>query len=129
MKIAIDGTAGSGKGTLSERLSKKLCIPYLDTGLLYRKVAYDYLTKFEFKSNFQLNKKNLMGLLNHSDFKDLNSTELKKDKYGLFASRLAKIPELRNRLNILQIEFIDIMLKKKWWLHFRWKRYWNTNYA
>ena len=36
MKIAIDGTAASGKGTLSEHLSKELKLPSLDTGLLYR---------------------------------------------------------------------------------------------
>ena len=34
MKIAIDGTAASGKGTLSENLSKELKLPRLDTGLL-----------------------------------------------------------------------------------------------
>ena len=43
MKIAIDGTAASGKGTLSEHLSKKLKLPRLDTGLLYRKLAFMYI--------------------------------------------------------------------------------------
>ena len=43
MKIAIDGTAGSGKGTLSYHLSKALKLPRLDTGLLYRKVAFLYI--------------------------------------------------------------------------------------
>ena len=58
MKIAIDGTAGSGKGTLSKRLGKKLNIPYLDTGKLYRKVAFEYLQKFnnEFILNPKLDK-------------------------------------------------------------------------
>ena len=43
MKIAIDGTASSGKGTLSVNLSKELKLPLLDTGLLYRKVAYELI--------------------------------------------------------------------------------------
>ena len=43
MKIAIDGTAASGKGTLSNLLSKALKLPRLDTGLLYRKVAFSYI--------------------------------------------------------------------------------------
>ena len=43
MKIAIDGTAASGKGTLSENLSKYLKLPRLDTGLLYRKLAFMYI--------------------------------------------------------------------------------------
>ena len=42
MKIAIDGTAASGKGTLSYHLSKILKLPRLDTGLLYRKVLFVY---------------------------------------------------------------------------------------
>ena len=40
MKIAIDGTAGSGKGTLSKKIAKKLNFDHLDTGLLYRYLAY-----------------------------------------------------------------------------------------
>ena len=43
MKIAIDGTAASGKGTLSYHLSKTLKLPRLDTGLIYRQVAYLYI--------------------------------------------------------------------------------------
>ena len=38
--IAIDGTAGSGKGTLSKKIAKKLNFDHLDTGLLYRYLAY-----------------------------------------------------------------------------------------
>jgi len=38
--IAIDGTAGSGKSTLAEALSKKLGYTYIDTGAMYRAVAY-----------------------------------------------------------------------------------------
>ena len=39
--IAIDGTAGSGKGTLATNLSKKLNFDHLDTGLLYRIYAFE----------------------------------------------------------------------------------------
>ena len=39
IEIAIDGTAASGKGTLAKKLANKYCYAYLDTGLLYRKVA------------------------------------------------------------------------------------------
>jgi cytidylate kinase len=38
--IAVDGPAGSGKGTLTKRLSAALDFPVLDTGLLYRAVGY-----------------------------------------------------------------------------------------
>jgi cytidylate kinase len=39
MIIAIDGPAGSGKGTLAKRLADHFGLPHLDTGLLYRAVA------------------------------------------------------------------------------------------
>lgn len=44
INIAIDGTAGSGKGTLAKQLAKKLGFGYLDTGAIYRSVAY-YMIK------------------------------------------------------------------------------------
>ena len=41
--IAIDGTAGSGKGTLAKKLAKVLNYDHLDSGLLYRILAYEFL--------------------------------------------------------------------------------------
>ncbi len=38
--ITIDGPSGSGKGTVSKLLAKKLGYKYLDTGALYRAVAW-----------------------------------------------------------------------------------------
>lgn len=38
--IAIDGTAGSGKSTLARALAKRLGYLYLDTGAMYRAIAY-----------------------------------------------------------------------------------------
>ena len=42
-KIAIDGPAASGKGTLAKTLAMALSYDYLDTGTLYRAVARDVL--------------------------------------------------------------------------------------
>ena len=38
--IAIDGPAGAGKSTIAKRLAKELGFKYVDTGALYRTVAY-----------------------------------------------------------------------------------------
>ena len=38
--IAIDGPAGAGKSTIARRLAEKLGYIYVDTGALYRTVAY-----------------------------------------------------------------------------------------
>lgn len=43
--IAIDGPAGSGKGTLARRLAERYGLRHLDTGLLYRAVARLMLDK------------------------------------------------------------------------------------
>ncbi len=111
MKIAIDGTAGSGKGTLSKRLSKKLKIPYLDTGILYRKVAFEYLMKFgnEKIEEDTILTSNIIGLVQFINFDDLNQTDLKKDKIGFFASKIAKISKLRKKLDVLQLNYINNM--------------------
>ncbi len=37
--VAIDGPAGAGKSTVSRELARRLDLPYLDTGALYRAVA------------------------------------------------------------------------------------------
>jgi cytidylate kinase len=38
--IAIDGPAGSGKSTIARRLAERLGLGYLDTGAMYRAVAF-----------------------------------------------------------------------------------------
>jgi len=38
--IAIDGPAGSGKGTVAQQLATKLNYHYLDSGAIYRVIAY-----------------------------------------------------------------------------------------
>ena len=38
--IAIDGPAGAGKSTIARALAKELGYYYVDTGAIYRTVAY-----------------------------------------------------------------------------------------
>lgn len=40
ISIAIDGPAGAGKSTIARRLAKELGFQYVDTGAIYRTVAY-----------------------------------------------------------------------------------------
>ena len=40
INIAIDGLAGSGKSSLAKVIAKKLGYTYIDTGSMYRCVAY-----------------------------------------------------------------------------------------
>ena len=41
--IAIDGPAGAGKSTIAKRLAKELGYVYVDTGAMYRAMAYYFL--------------------------------------------------------------------------------------
>ncbi len=43
INIAIDGPAGAGKSTIAKLVAKKLGYIYVDTGAMYRAIAYDLL--------------------------------------------------------------------------------------
>ncbi|MGI8939029.1 MAG: (d)CMP kinase, partial [Iamia sp.] len=43
--IAIDGPAGSGKSTIAKKLATRLGLEYLDTGAMYRGVAFSALRR------------------------------------------------------------------------------------
>ena len=45
MNIAIDGPAGAGKSTIAKKLAKKLAFVYVDTGAMYRAMAYYFFTE------------------------------------------------------------------------------------
>ena len=114
MKIAIDGTAASGKGTLSENLSKELELPRLDTGLLYRKLAFMYIKSLKLiPIQNTIDNSILKTILNDFDLNDLQPEVLKQDLYGNFASRIGKLHFVRKKLKIIQIEFVEKMKKKK----------------
>ena len=44
ISIAIDGPAGAGKSTIAKKLAKELGFRYVDTGAIYRTVAYFFDT-------------------------------------------------------------------------------------
>lgn len=45
VNIAIDGPAGAGKSTIARRLASELGYIYVDTGAMYRAMAYEFLCK------------------------------------------------------------------------------------
>ena len=114
MKIAIDGTAASGKGTLSNLLSNELKLPRLDTGLLYRKLAFLYIKSVKLiPTQNNIDNSVLKTILNDFNLNNLSQETLKQDLYGNFASRIGKLDFVRNKLKIIQIEFVESMTKKK----------------
>ena len=101
--IAIDGTAASGKGTLAKRISKEFGFAYLDTGKLYRLVAY-IIIKDKINSNDINEVKNRFTNFNFEDI-SLKLSTLKSDEVGKMASLIAGYKELRDILLQYQKEF------------------------
>ena len=106
IKIAIDGTAASGKGTLARKLAKKYGFVHLDTGLLYRKVANELIIKKKDTStNLAYYSFEIARDLN---FLELNKEDLRSEETAKLASLIATYPKLREILNLKQKEFVAI---------------------
>jgi cytidylate kinase len=99
--IAIDGTAASGKGTLAKRLAAHLGYAYLDTGLLYRRVA---LTLLENNTPFDSTEA-AIAAAQSLDPSTLDNPALRSADAGRGASVVAAIPEVRKALDDLQRGF------------------------
>ena len=104
MKIAIDGTASSGKGTLGKNLAEKFNYDYLDTGKLYRLTALKIHNSNISDVKF-LNKKNIEDIISNIDFTKLHSTELIQPHISDLSSKIAKIEFIRSKLLVMQREF------------------------
>ncbi|MBP7710581.1 MAG: (d)CMP kinase [Rickettsiales bacterium] len=101
--IAIDGPSASGKGTLAKKIAAHFDLPYLNTGALYRLVAFRVMEKKIDSSNFENEISNLVKNISESD---LEADELFSEKVGAVASVIAKNPKLRAALFDLQRDFV-----------------------
>ncbi len=98
IKIAIDSPAAAGAGTVAKRISKHYNLLYLDTGKIYRLIAYLKI-KNKKKFNYLLIKKKI----NKLKFKELESKNLLNDKIGTVASVIAKDPVIRKLVHNFQL--------------------------
>jgi cytidylate kinase len=98
--IAIDGTAGSGKGTLARNLSKQLKFDHLDTGLLYRIYAYEYINKKESSNIISVD-------INKWFVENKNLEKLRSEEISEFASKVSQKKQVRDSLIIFQRNFAD----------------------
>ena len=98
--IAIDGTAGSGKGTLAKNLSRKLNFDHLDTGLLYRIYAFESIKegRKELPTKINFNK----WFTNADKLESLRSEEISK-----LASEISQSTEIRKSLVNFQRNFAN----------------------
>ena len=100
MKIAIDSPAAAGAGTLAKALSKHYNLSYLDTGKIYRFIAYLKL-KFPNKFNHKFIKRNIKYL----NIKKLSNKNLLTDEVGTEASKISKVKTIRKMVHSFQINY------------------------
>lgn len=107
--IAIDGPAGSGKSSVSKLVAKNLGFTSIDTGALYRAVAY------YFKSN-EISEENIKSALKNIDLKAKNidgkfnvflngenvTDKIRAEEISKMTSKISKCPEVRYFLLELQ---------------------------
>ena len=98
IKIAIDSPAAAGAGTVAKALSQYYNLYYLDTGKIYRLIAY-YKIKFpkKFNQNFIRNKMKKLRI------EELNNKELISAKIGSSASIIAKNKSIRKLVRSFQV--------------------------
>ena len=91
-------SSAGGAGTLAQSISKHYNLLYLDTGKIYRLLAF---IKIHQKKNF--NKKFLKKKIKTLNFKSLQNTKLLSDKVGTEASLIAKNKNIRKLVHSFQI--------------------------
>jgi len=97
--ITVDGPAGSGKEKISKYIAKKYKLYHLDSGLLYRRLAYE-LEKKNIKT-FQVNK--IKSVIKNVKKLSLRKAKaLRKEQIGKAASEIAKIDFVRDFINSQQ---------------------------
>ena len=112
MNIAIDGPAGAGKSSIAKLVAKKLNYVYVDTGAMFRTMAYYFLTNgidttdenavnekcqaIDITIQYENGEQHIF--LNGADV----SKEIRKEEVGKNASVVAKYPKVREKLLELQ---------------------------
>ena len=110
--ITIDGPAGAGKSTVSKMLAKQLNYIYLDTGALYRALAYkiiiskisldDISAIADLCSSTKVHLENLDGRMKVFVDGDDVEERIRTEEVGLAASKISTYAVVRARLLDLQ---------------------------
>ena len=118
MNVTIDGPEGSGKSTVAKKKKKKLSFSYLDTGAMYRAIAYYALKKGVSVED----EAKVIALLENLDMKlweengiqqvSVNGENvtpyIREHNISMAASTISKIPAVRIKLVELQRKIASI---------------------
>ncbi len=100
--IAIDGPSASGKGTLAKKIAANFNLPYLNTGALYRLIAYRALQQKIDLQNFETHLESLTKNIREDE---LENDDLFSEEVGAAASTIAKNQNLRRKIFDFQRNF------------------------
>ena len=109
-QIAIDGPAGAGKSTIARKLAGKLGFIYVDTGAMYRAMAYYLL-----KQGVNGDEEEQVGrfcegadiTICYENGENVNGV-IRTEEVGNMASKSSKNPKVRQRLTKLQKELAQV---------------------
>ena len=115
--IAIDGPAGAGKSTIAKKLAKDLGYIYVDTGAMYRAMAYYFLMNNIKSDDVEMISKACQNVEISIVYKDgeqqviLNGENInayiREEKVGNMASATSVYPVVRTKLVELQRQLAE----------------------
>ncbi len=100
LKVAIDSPAAAGAGTLAKAISKHYNLFYLDTGKIYRYIAF---LKIKFPKKF--NQKFIKSKIRSLKLKSLSNKILLSDNVGTIASIISKSKTTRKIVHSFQLNY------------------------
>lgn len=101
MIIAVDGPSAAGKGTLARAIAARLGYHFLDTGTLYRAVAFLMLRQGKSLDDEKAAAAIAAGL----DLGKIRDEDLRNEAVAAAASKVSAYPEVRARLLDFQRSF------------------------
>ena len=107
--IAIDGPAGSGKGTIAKKISSFYNFPHLDSGILYRSVAYLCETAGE----KNLDENIVLKYAQNLNLDEIDTNNLRTKEIDEISSKISSYSSVRESLKSFQINFKKIHNDKK----------------
>ena len=102
--IAIDGLAGSGKGTIAKNISSFYNFPHLDSGILYRSVAY--LCHKGGENVFD--EKIVLKYAQNLNIEEIDVDKLRTEEIDEISSKISSFSLVRESLKIFQLNFKKI---------------------